>query len=157
MPNDHNWDHVLGWRVGKLVAKQVSGLTTSDGSIALSAKCDCGKVVKISASRFVVGNYRSCGCARGPGKRLTSANKTSRFKGVSFAANRTKQWKAQCLRPNGKRHIGYFDTEEEAAHAYDSVATLAYGDAALTNAHLGLFDEVDPPSDRRPFFLEKDL
>lgn len=47
-------------------------------------------------------------------------NASSKFKGVHFIKGRTltKPWRAMSD-VGGKRHIGYFATEEEAAAAYD--------------------------------------
>lgn len=44
-------------------------------------------------------------------------NKSSRFPGVCFF-KQTGKWKAQFQRKNVRKHLGYFDTEMEAYHAY---------------------------------------
>lgn len=66
--------------------------------------------------------------------------KTSRFKGVHYAQGHPfAPWKAQIMIAGRRRYLGYFATEEAAAHAYDHAATMAVGDEALTNVRLGLF------------------
>jgi hypothetical protein len=58
-----------------------------------------------------------------------------RFKGVFFDARRGRWW-AQC-EVDDKRHFGgYYDTEEEAARAYDALAKRLHKEFALLNEEL---------------------
>lgn len=54
----------------------------------------------------------------------------SKYKGVSFAA---KKWRAHIRYKYKKYAIGVFDTEEEAAIAYNVVAQFIMGDYAYLN------------------------
>lgn len=80
-------------------------------------------------------------CARLNGanrKKACSANgqkPLSRFKGVSYINNRPgrKKWTASIQVNKKSRNLGWFLTEEEAAHAYDKAALAAWGDYALLN------------------------
>lgn len=59
-------------------------------------------------------------------------NRSSRFKGVSWHAARGK-WYA-CISLNGRtKSLGRYDTEVEAAHAYDKAAFEAWGEFAFLN------------------------
>jgi len=59
----------------------------------------------------------------------------SGFKGVSFHQNK---WMSRIVR-NGKLiFLGYYDTPEEAAKAYDTKAVELFGEFSCTNADLGL-------------------
>lgn len=59
--------------------------------------------------------------------------KTSCYKGVSWCANVNK-WRAQICGTSKKTpHIGLYNTEEEAALAYDKVAIIEFGEHACLN------------------------
>lgn len=60
--------------------------------------------------------------------KVGKAGSTSRFKGVSWDSVRGK-WKAQIRQEN----LGRFESEEEAARAYDARARNLFGDFGLLN------------------------
>ena len=57
---------------------------------------------------------------------------TSKFKGVSLKKAR-RAWCAQIQKDLKKIHIGYYDTEEEAAEAYNRAAVKLFGEYAYLN------------------------
>ncbi len=57
------------------------------------------------------------------------AHKTSRFRGVTWNKARNK-WRAQINRQNNRRYLGDFDSEYDAACAYD-IAVMRYGIGAM--------------------------
>ena len=59
-------------------------------------------------------------------------NNTSGFKGVHFF-KRKKKWQASIRHNNRSIHLGYFQTAEQAARAYDSKAMELKGEFARTN------------------------
>ena len=59
----------------------------------------------------------------------------SKFKGVAVEKG---CYRARITAAGTRTHIGYFRTAEEAAAAYDAVATKLHGEFACTNKDLGL-------------------
>jgi hypothetical protein len=57
---------------------------------------------------------------------------TSRFKGVSWAKDRRK-WRAQIMVNRKTKMLGSFNSEIEAAQAYDEAARIYFRDFAVTN------------------------
>jgi len=69
---------------------------------------------------------------RNGGKKLPFGRATSRYKGVSWDASR-QLWKAQIKKDYKGICIGRFQTEEEAAIAYNRKAKELFGEFAMEN------------------------
>ncbi len=67
-------------------------------------------------------------------------NTKTRFKGVYFHA-RDKKFAARIRTGGLRRTLGYFDTDVEAARAYDLAAKQIHGSICTTNQSLGLYDQ----------------
>ena len=74
-----------------------------------------------------------------PGENLANRRKwdhcSSRYKGVHWDRRRG-MWKVEIRYQDTKRHLGYFDSEEEAASAYNAAAIDVWGEFAYINAGL---------------------
>jgi hypothetical protein len=75
-------------------------------------------------------NLRVCTRAQNARNRRLAINNTSGFKGVCKKKGR---WCAQIRHGSRYLHIGYFDTAEDAARAYDQRAQELYGKFARLN------------------------
>lgn len=79
-------------------------------------------------------NLRPATHAENMANRGAPQNNTSGFKGVT--AYRTGRWRASITVAGRHQHLGYFDTPELAAAAYDSAALAAFGEYARLNLPL---------------------
>jgi hypothetical protein len=77
-------------------------------------------------------NLRPVNASLNSANRRISSRNTSGYKGVSF--QRSSGWWHAYIKVNQRRrHLGYFDTAEAAAHAYDAAALDIWGEYARTN------------------------
>ena len=67
-----------------------------------------------------------------PRRRFVSRQRTSQFMGVG-SSNRKNQWQARILVHGKVTHLGYYETEEDAARVYDRVSLALHGNNAQTN------------------------
>ena len=81
-----------------------------------------------------------------PRRRFVSRQRTSQFMGVG-SSNRKNQWQARILVHGKVTHLGYYETEEEAAKVYDRVSLALHGNNAQTNFSA----EEYPEEEIKPF------
>lgn len=79
-------------------------------------------------------NLRLCINAQNICNRRTSIHKSSsKYLGVYLSNWAVKKWKAQITKNNQKFFLGHFDSEEDAACAYDAAAKRLHGEFANLN------------------------
>lgn len=92
-------------------------------------------------------NLRVATRAQNNTNRAKSAGCVSPYKGVTWmttARHKRGYWKAAI----GGKHLGYFDSEIDAALAYDKAAIEQYADFARLNFSLGVVSPLDRIYDR---------
>lgn len=92
-------------------------------------------------------NLRVCTRAQNnrSGRKLRGG--TSKYKGVCWHRHRHK-WMSY-IRLNGKQtFLGYFNLEADAARTYDVAALKYFGEFALTNKMLGLYNNSEKAAER---------
>jgi len=73
---------------------------------------------------------------------------TSLYKGVCYYANKaSKRWRASLCHNKKHKSFGYYETQEEAARAYDRAAYAIWGEVSVQ--HLNFPDE--PDNYQKPF------
>jgi hypothetical protein len=78
------------------------------------------------------GNLRICTQSENHMNSQRQANNTSGYKGVTWNKNEQK-WKARIQKNRKEIHLGYFDTAEKAAYAYNDAARKFFGEFANLN------------------------
>jgi AP2 domain-containing protein len=68
----------------------------------------------------------------GANHKTLNKNNTSGFRGVTFSKAK-RRWRAQIKSDYRVRHLGYFNTPEKAARAYDEAAKEHHGEFATLN------------------------
>lgn len=82
----------------------------------------------------------------------TRVDNSSGYKGVSWYAA-GENWMAGIMLDGKRRHIGYFDTREQAARAYDLVAQRAWGEFAWLNFPDERVSEAEAKERARALFV----
>jgi hypothetical protein len=75
---------------------------------------------------------RGCSHEQNCMNKHTQSNNISGYKGVSWFSQRNN-WRARITYKNKTIYVGYYNTKEEAAEAYNQKAKELFGEFALTN------------------------
>jgi len=123
--NDHTKSFYVKRRQGKHLIRMHRAILDCEDSL----QCDHVNGDTLDHRRA---NIRECTNAQNNQNKGPSRHNTSGFKGVCWEARRSK-WMAR-IHINGKeKFIGYFDSPEEGARAYDERAKKLHGRFARLN------------------------
>lgn len=78
-------------------------------------------------------NLRSCTPSQNSKNRLPDKNGKSKYLGVAFKKKVTDRWIASIYINGKNKNLGTYDTQEEAAIAYDKMAKIVHGEFANLN------------------------
>lgn len=136
--NAHMWIHgtmQAGGRckTAKLSEAQVEEIrrAATEGAqwIALAAQFE---VSERAIRRVVTGDYWSGGPEKRPAVPFCRVASTSKFRGVGYHT-KDQRWEARIRKDGATQWLGYFDSDDDAARAYDEAARLLYGPDGLYN------------------------
>lgn len=77
-------------------------------------------------------NLRVCSITQNQGNSRKRKNTTSKYKGASWC-ERLSKWQAAIQHNRNRQYIGIYESEEDAAMAYDLKAISLFGEFAKTN------------------------
>lgn len=83
-------------------------------------------------------NLRVCTPMQNHANARKHTNSSSYFKGVY---RHRRRWRAQIIVDKERVALGSFETQTRAAMAYDKAARFYFGQFAMTNADMGLFEK----------------
>jgi hypothetical protein len=136
--SDYEWLSRWKWRVGKFQNTNYAIRTGRCGqrymhTLLLGAKSE-ELVDHINGNGLDNRrcNLRVCTIAENARNRKKSPNKTSKYKGVSWD-KRDKKWRSQIKIDHKTTSLGYYQSEVDAAKAYDIRAKELFGKFARLN------------------------
>lgn len=138
LKNQDKLKDITGRRFGNLIAVKLSGEKSGSARLWL-CKCDCGEEAKVSTSKLISGNTKSCGCLNRKYDKMRvskmkqsnvdlledgtnialiksqkiSRNNTSGVRGV-FWCKRTQKWGASIGFQRKQKDLGRFSEKSDA-------------------------------------------
>lgn len=120
----HNWSISNGYYRGYYKGKTENLHKVIQLRVGFEGFCDHINGNKLDNRRE---NLRPATKAQNAYNQSKNKSNNSGFKGVHWEELRGK-WRARIKIEGRNKHLGYFDTKEEAAAAYKAVATLLHGE-----------------------------
>lgn len=103
----------------------------SSGGNRLLCQCDCGNVKSIRRGNVIQGQIKTCGCRmRKPKPSLSEPKPSKKYIGTYLKDGR---WASAITHKKKRIWLGLFDTEEEAARAFDKKAFEIRGEDSNFN------------------------
>lgn len=140
----------LGKKYNKLTIKNKTDLRDTQGLIIYDCQCECGNLIKISASLVVRGKTKSCGCLKADKLKITIANNVSHGKSRTSIYYTWAGMLKRCYLKTHKQYPNYGARGIKVCDEWLKSFVSFYRDMGDKPSKLHSLDRIDNNGDYEP-------